>query len=445
MARDAVVAERLAQEGCELHVAASRQNPSLIDAAFHNGGDFYLIDSVSDPREVGSVAVQAQADLFLTNSDEALASGVVDEVKRLKPSMLIASPDRESARIEWDKLQARQLIAVLDAELGTAYNPRFRFVTDFQEVLCAVHYFAEQEVPIVVKPRGLTGGKGVKVMGPHLADYTAAKDYALEVLAQSGHQGLMLEEKLTGHEFTIQGFTDGRALIAPPVTYDYPYREDGDEGPGTGGMGSFTMPPGETLPFLEDGDYLEALDVMRGVLAKQREQGHDFKGVLYGSFFKTADGLKVTEFNARIGDPEGVNIVELMSDKNRLGNVLQGIANGTLSETSIQFREAASTAVYLVAPEYGYKSGDHSHGFKLDMDKIAASGCRAYFGAAERSDRNHYWTTGSSRVVALASRASTPWEARRKIHEAIQQGVEGPLQYRQDVGDHDYIRIELSS
>jgi phosphoribosylamine--glycine ligase len=443
MARDAVIAERLAQEGCEMHIASSIRNPSLIAAADTSEGQFYPVSDVRNPHEIAEVAVASQADLFWLNQDDALAGGVVDKVAERMPEMLVASPNQESSRIEWDKFDSRRIVREIDDEQGTAYNPHYFCATEPHEIGPIMRLFQDQMTEAVIKPRGLTGGKGVKVMGPHLADYAAASQYAAEVLRDPRQGGVVIEEKLEGHEFTIQGLTDGKTLIAPPVTYDYPYREDDDTGPGTGGMGSFTMPPGEQLPFLTDSDYLEAIQLMRGVLGKQAELGRDFRGVLYGSFFKTPEGLKVVEFNARMGDPEALNIVESLAEETTLTNILYRIASKELSEQDARFKRVASTAIYLVSPDYAYRNGE-SQEFDLDLDKIAASGCRAYFSAAERIGLNRYRMTGASRTVALTSRARTPWDARAKINEAIAAGVTGPLQYRQDIGDHDYIRIELS-
>src|SRR5205807_5011251 len=97
---------------------------------------------------------------------------------------------------------------------------------------------------------GLTGGKGVKVMGPHLADHGEAREYALALLARAGSgDSVLIEEKVQGAEFTIQAISDGRTIVFPPATYDYPFRFDGDRGPGTGGMGSLSL-AAATLPFM---------------------------------------------------------------------------------------------------------------------------------------------------------------------------------------------------
>ena len=116
---------------------------------------------------------------------------------------------------------------------------------DAGEVAEAIEAFGPR--PVVVKPEGLTGGKGVKVMGPHLATHEDARDYARACSSAGAGRSVLIEEKILGAEFTIQAISDGVTVVFPPSTYDYPFRFDGDEGPGTGGMGSLSM-AGTTLP-----------------------------------------------------------------------------------------------------------------------------------------------------------------------------------------------------
>lgn len=430
--RDAAIATRLAAEGCELHIAAEFNNPTLVEKAQNSGGEFYLVPSIRDPSDMGRMATYANVDLLWSNSDEALASGIVDEVRSQAPGVLMASPDRESARVEWDKFDSRDIIAEIDAEWGTSYNPRYQKVTTAEQVAQAIDYYQMENTEVAIKPRGLSGGKGVKVMGPHLNDHGEALDYATRVVADPAQGGAVIEEKLFGYEFTIQGITDGKTLIAPPATYDYPYREDGDKGPGTGGMGCYTMPSGEQLPFLNEADYDEAIEFMNRVLVKMNERGRDFKGVQYGSFFKTAKGLKCVEFNARIGDPEGINIVELLENDVSLTNILERIAKQELRPEDVRFKKLASTVIYLVSPDYAYRK-DRSFVFEVDEQVIAAHGCRTYFAAAEQIGRDRYRTVGASRTLAIATLDKTPGEGRARIHEAIKAGSCGPLQYRRDV------------
>lgn len=443
MARDAVMAERLVQEDCEVHVASSIRNPSLMLAAGASGGSFYEVDDITDTAKIGEIAASSGADLFFTNSDEALANGVVDVVSVAASGILIASPDKASAKIEWDKFEGRDIIAEIDEEQGTEYNPLYFGVNDASGALSAVDFFRAEGKEVVIKPPGLSGGKGVKVMGPHLETYEDAISYSMEIIRRYG--SVDIEQKIEGHEFTLQCLTDGSVLIVPPITYDYPFREDRDKGPGTGGMGSFTMPPGEQLPFLTDEDRAEVAQLMRSVLTKLSERGLDYKGVLYGSFFKTKDGgIKVTEFNARMGDPEGLNVIDLLSRNTSLAQVLRAIAEGNLCEDDVHFEPYAAAAVYLVSPDYAYKDSAEQREFCLDLQEIAFAGCRAYFGAATQIDERRYVTSGPSRTVAITSIAHTPWEAQASIHQAIRAGVKGPLQYRKDIADRDYLRIDLS-
>lgn len=442
-AREAAIAERLTWEGHTLHIAAEFRNPSLVQAAKKSGGQFFEVRSVSSANCVAEAAVASQADLLWVNNDDALAAGVVDEVVARAPGMAIASPDKASARIEWDKFYAREIVDEIDRAEGTRYNPEY-FLADTPEgVMEAVDYFERAGVPAVIKPRGLTGGKLVKVMGPHLKTYRDAVRYGLQIVQDQRYgKGVSIEEKVEGHEFTLQFLTDGTVAIPPPGTYDYPFREDDDRGPGCGGMGSFAMPAGELLPFLTEEAYRDAIDLTEKVLEQLRERGHAFKGVLYPSFFQTANGLKITEFNARAGDPEIINIMELLGDRTSLADALMRIAHQELSPKDVCFtRGLASAALYLVSPEYAYPGKEPTmYDFLLRSKELALRGCRAYFAAAKQTGKNRYRTVGTSRTVALAAVAPTPWEARAKIHQAIEAGVEGPLQYRRDVGAEEYIK-----
>ena len=139
-------------------------------------------------------------------------------------------PTRAGAEIEWNKTYARSLLAGIAPEAV----PLLRVVRAPAQVHEAVASFGS--TPVVVKPSGLTGGKGVKVMGPHLAGTKEAEEYAIELLERgAGRESVLIEEKIDGAEFTIQAISDGRTVIFPPSTYDFPYRFDGDEGPGRGG------------------------------------------------------------------------------------------------------------------------------------------------------------------------------------------------------------------
>ena len=381
--------------------------------------------------------------MFITNFDDALAANVVGAIKnrvkqRRMPNLYIPCPDKEASRIEWDKFYLRELIN----EINPKYNPiNFMAVTDF-EIKNAIDYFEKQNIEIVIKPRNLTGGKGVKVMGKHFDSFLEGQQYAQQVLLDLSQTGVEIQEKLDGHEFTLQIFTDGKTLIRPPATFDYPYREDGDKGPGTGGMGSFSMNFGENLPFITNDDYDEAFNLMDSLILNLKERGIDYKGILYPTFFKTTNGLKIVEINARGGDPELINILDLMEDDIDIGNVLKQIATGELINNSVRFKQLASAVIYLVSPGYGYKDTlDNDITFDLDHYSIISNDCRIRFAATKRVAGNKYKTVKTSRILALSANGQKPWDARKKIHNAISESFSGriSLDYRDDVAKKSYM------
>jgi phosphoribosylamine--glycine ligase len=288
-------------------------------------------------------------------------------------------------------------------------------------------------VPVVVKPSGLTGGKGVKVMGPHLDTHEQAGEYALGLLEGRPGESVLIEEKVVGAEFTIQAISDGRTVVFPPATYDYPYRYDGDEGPGTGGMGSLSLPQA-TLPFMTPAHYEQACSIVERVIERLGEEGRHFSGVMNSGFFATAEGVKVIEFNARFGDPECMNIMSIFDGS--WPHVMERIAARELRPQDVPLRAEASVVLYLVSPDYALRPGPR-YEFMLDGERIEADGCHVFFSSAERSGEGTFRTVGTSRAVALATTAATLEQARARVAAAAESVP--VLQWRRDVGDGGYL------
>lgn len=438
MGRDEATVDRL--EGHKLHIMGQWKNPGLAQKAAASGGDFHLVDSTTNTKTIADMVQAIKPDMFLTNFDDALAAGVVDAIEqrvadKRMPRLLIPSPTKAAAKIEWDKFYLRELVD----EINPQYNPFGPKCSTKKEVNDAIAHFAASNQEFAVKPRNPTGGKGVKVMSKHFNTLEEGRKYALEVIAMSNQEGVEVQERLSGHEFTLQLITDGKVLIRPPATYDYPYREDGDQGPGTGGMGTFSEENG-LLPFINQKDYNEAVALSAKVLKKLKERGLDYRGVFYPTFFKTSQGLKIVEVNARGGDPELINVLDVMEDNVNYGEVLKLIALGELGPNSISYKKLATAMVYLVSPDYAYRTGS-KYSFSIDPKVVAKHGCKIRFAATEGAGHNKYQTVGSSRTVGLSALANTPWEARHKIHTAIKHGFGRPLslKYRYDIADKDYI------
>jgi phosphoribosylamine--glycine ligase len=410
-------------EHSELHAFIGHANPTLVRHAEASGGA-YAIGDVCDPRSVAAFARAKEIDLAMVSADGPLAAGVVDAL--LGQGTRAVGPTRAGAEIEWNKAYARSLLG----EVAPEACPTLRIVRDAQEVRDAIDSFGSS--PVVVKPSGLTGGKGVKVMGPHLASHAQAVEYALALLARAKRgESVLIEERVLGAEFTIQAISDGRTVVFPPSTYDYPFRYDGDTGPGTGGMGSLSLPE-PALPFMTERHYEQACAIIAEIIGRLGRAGRHFTGVMNSGFFATADGVKVIEFNARFGDPECMNIMALFD-----GNwpeIMERLVSGKLGE--VPLREEASMVLYLVSPDYALRAGG-PYEFVLDQDRIEDAGCEVLFASAVKTLGDTYRTVGTSRAVALATTAPTLERARERT--AACAGLVPVLEWRRDVGDQRYL------
>jgi len=273
-------------------------------------------------------------------------------------------------------------------------------------------------------------------MGDHFADYAAAAAYARQVLVEhiGGSNEVIIEEKLEGVEFTVQAITDGKSLVRVPVTYDFPYRFDGDTGPGTGGMGSICG-PGQIPNFLSAAEYEECLSAIETVLKALSLKGLRFNGVLNTGFFATPKGLKIMEFNARFGDPECMNILMLLETP--FSSLLNGLLDGNLESTSVKFKPGACVVRYLVPREYCIAPATPQK-FGIDLETVKRIGAEVFFGSAIAKEAG-YITIGASRSLALATYADTLREASELIDSAIGEGVSGALDFRKDIGSEAYM------
>ena len=425
--RESALASRMAEHS-ELFAFAGHRNPSLVRYAQASGGEVQIGD-VCDAQAVAEFARTKRIDVAMVSADEPLAAGVVDAL--LAQGTPAVGPTRAGAEIEWNKAFARSLLA----DVAPEATPRLRIVERAEDVQEAIASF--DGAPVVVKPSGLTGGKGVKVMGPHLADHDEAADYARSLLGARRHgDSVLIEEKIAGAEFTIQAISDGRTVVFPNSTYDYPYRFDGDTGPGTGGMGSLSCAE-PTLPFMTTAHYEQACSIVERVIARLSDEGRTFTGVMNSGFFATSSGVQVIEFNARFGDPECMNIMALLDGD--WPHVMQRICAGELASGDVPLRDEASLVLYLVSPDYALaRSGPPAtYEFELDVAAMERAGCSVFFSSAEHVAESTYRTVGTSRAVALVTTAPGLREAHERI-VACADSVD-VLQWRREVGDERYL------
>ena len=420
-AREHAIADAL-KDDVELYCYMSKVNPGISKIAEFAQGDEGEIEKVA------KFAVDNNIDMAFIGPEAPLGKGIVDELE--KNGISCVGPSQSAARIETDKSFMRKLFEDYDIEGSLVY----KVFDNYDDVSAFLDDFDRD---VVVKPVGLTGGKGVKIVGDHLKDNREAKEYSKEVIdnAMGGFTQVIIEERLIGEEFTIQAFCDGIHLAPMPAAQDHPHAFEGDVGAITGGMGSYSD-KGGLLPFLSQDDYDEAVKIMEATLKAIAKEAEPYKGILYGQFMLTADGPKLIEYNARFGDPEAMNVLPLL--KTPLADVCQAIVDGNLDK--VEFNDKASVCKYIV-PD-GYPETSHA-GETIEVDEKAIEdlGAKVFYAAVGLED-DEIHLSGSRALGIVASGDSI--EEAEKIAEKACACIKGNVYHRSDVGTTDLVnkRVE---
>ncbi|MDD1711844.1 MAG: phosphoribosylamine--glycine ligase [Methanoregulaceae archaeon] len=367
-----------------------------------------LIAKETDTSTIADFACKTGIDYAFIGPEAPLEAGVVDMLE--ERGIPCVGPTRAAARLETDKAFCRSMMK----EHGIAGCPRYRVFRDPEE---AAAFIKDYDGDLAIKPVGLTGGKGVRIMGEHL-DRAGAIAYVRQL---GGH--VVMEERLIGEEFTLQAFTDGTHMVPMPLVQDHKRAYEGDEGPNTGGMGSYSMPD-HLLPFVTLGDEQKAFNIMQDAVAAMGKTGQLYKGILYGQFMNTRNGPMVIEFNARFGDPEAMNVLSIMeSDLTETGIRL---TEGTLSQKNVAFERKATVCKYIV-PE-GYPEAPVT-GAPLTIGDTGKA--LVYYANVTRGEGD--LITQSSRTLAFVGSGDTLAEA-ESIAEAAAGAVSGRVRHRRDIG-----------
>jgi len=419
-AREHVVAETLKRspQDVEIYVIGSALNPALRDLAAD-----YLVGNPSDLEVVREYAEKTAPDFAVVGPEAPIAAGIVDMLLELGVGS--CSPLQTVARLESSKSFTRDLLAKYDIP----GNPEF---TVFFNEEGLEEMFDRLGEDFVVKADGLKGGKGVKVSGDHLNGREEGLAYARECLADSGQ--VIVEEKLVGQEFSLMSFADGTHTVEMPCVQDHKRAYEGDKGPNTGGMGTYSDAD-LSLPFLVDADVEAAAEITRQVLVALREEtGVEFKGIMYGGFIVTKNGVKLIEYNARFGDPEAMNVLPLL--KSDFVAICEAQIAGTLNEVEVEWEKQATVCKYVV-PE-GYPDNP-CKGDKIEVGEVP-DGVRAYYASVDEREDGLYLS--GSRAIAFVGIAGTLAEAEKLAQSAV-GSVTGPVFYREDIGTAELIQKRI--
>jgi len=368
------------------------------------------------PNDIDALAKFARdtrIDLTVVGPEAPLASGIVDHFERL--GLPIFGPTKTAAQIESSKVFAKNLIQKYGIPCPNGIT--------FSSYPEAKRYLESQPTPIVVKADGLAAGKGVIVAGSREEALKALSDIMEFKIFGSAGDSVVVEECLTGKEVSLLAFTDGKTVIPMVPACDYKRVFDNDQGPNTGGMGSYS-PPG----FF---DTKLTQQVMKTILQPAVEamthEGMPYKGVLYAGLMIAADGPKVLEFNARFGDPETQAILpRLQTD---LVDILLAIVDNRLSEVAVEWNNDACIGVVMASGGYpgNYKTGFPITGLdKLDEEILV-------FHAGTKLGENAHIYTDGGRVLTITATGKTMAEARAKVYQNLPRIHFDGCHYRKDI------------
>lgn len=397
---------------------ASNTNPGIAELC-----DEIFIGNFNDSEFVVSYANEVNATLAIVGPENPLANGIADAL--WKAGVKVIGPKKDLAQIETSKAFTRNL----QSDYMIPGSPKYRTFLSLDGV---TDFLNELGKNFVVKYDGLAGGKGVKVAGDHLHSHDDAIAYCLELMAKGGE--FVIEEKLIGQEFSLMSFCDGEHLIHMPAVQDHKRAYEGDTGPNTGGMGTYSD-ANHSLPFLtvEDISHSHAINIATAKALKEKF-GEGYKGILYGGFMATADGVKLIEYNARFGDPEAMNVLPLLDSD--FIDICQGITDGALDQIDVQFKNKATVCKYAV-PE-GYPDNPIK-GEPIDVSKIENPN-RLFYASVDIQEGQ--LVEVGSRTVAVVGIADSITEA-EKVAENEVSAVKGPLFHRTDIGTDELIQKRI--
>ena len=378
-------------------------------------GDARIVEAgTEDVRAIVAAAKREDSDLVVVGPEAPLVAGAVDALEG--EGIAAFGPSAEAARLEGSKVYAKELMA--KAGIPTAAHEVLRDATHALERLAGAAY------PLVLKADGLAAGKGVIICDSE----DEARD-AVEVFFEQrrfGHTEVVLEELLEGEELSLLALCDGANVVPLAPAQDYKRIFDGDEGPNTGGMGSYSPVPGIDPALVE-----ELTDaVHRPVVGLMAERGTPFRGVLYAGLMMTSSGPKVLEFNARFGDPETQAVLpRLRSDLAEL--CLASREPGGLAGVRAEF--APSWAVTLVLASAGYPESSSKGDVIAGLADAAALDGVAITHAGTATDAGGSVVTAGGRVLNVTALGPGPAEARDLAYEAARKIDFEGMQLRTDI------------
>ena len=351
-------------------------------------------------------------DLVFVAPDDPLAAGLVDFLE--DKGIRAFGPHKNAAIIEGSKAFSKDFMQ--RHGIPTAEYAAF---DDYDK---ARAYLQTAAYPLVIKADGLALGKGV-IICPNLPSAESAlSEMMIDKVFSSAGDRVVIEEFLTGSEVSVLTFTDGKTVKVMPSSQDHKRAFDNDKGPNTGGMGAFSPSP---LYTEEVADYT-LKNIIIPTVDGMREEGREFRGVLYFGLMLTPSGVKVLEYNARFGDPETQAVLPLLESD--FLEIINAVIDGKLADVDIKW--AKKSAVTVVVASGGYPT-NVIKGYPIKIETLSPSLTLFHAGTAEK---NGELVTNGGRVFALTAIADSIGAARKAVYSEIDKITFTDARYRKDIG-----------
>ncbi|WP_425058089.1 Phosphoribosylamine--glycine ligase [Sporomusa carbonis] len=412
--REHALAWKLAQSPRVEKLYCAPGNPGIAALA-----DCINID-VTDNDALGKFALDHNIGLTVVGPELPLTNGLADHFAAL--DLKVFGPSRQAARLEGSKAFAKDIMHKYG--IPTAASAAF---TDADS---AIAYIKKQGAPIVVKADGLAAGKGV-VVAMTVAEAVEAVNMMMRDKAFGSAGNLVvIEEYLSGEEASLLAFTDGFTVVPMIAAQDHKRVFDNDQGPNTGGMGTYAPAPVVTAAVQDQ----VTREILQPVVDAMRQEGIIYKGCLYAGLMITGQGPRVIEFNARFGDPETQVVLPLLASD--LVDVMEACADGRLADMTIEWDTRAAVCVVLAAAGY---PGSYSKGQVITgIDTAEAQGVLVFHaGTAEKEGRI---VTNGGRVLGVTAVADDIRAAVDKVYQAVPEIKFDGAHYRKDIARRAFNR-----
>ena len=370
--------------------------------------------NVDDLEGVADYAEEKSIDLTVVGPEAPLVAGLADVFKRR--GLPVFGPSKAAAQLEGSKAFSKELMA--------KYNIPTAFFKICEDIETAKAYVEEKGAPIVVKADGLAAGKGVVVAMTKAEALEAIDEMMGDHKFGAAGARLVLEEYMEGEEASLLAFTDGKTVVPMIAAQDHKRVFDGDEGPNTGGMGTYAP-----APVMTDILRLKATElILKPVVEAMAKEGSPYQGCLYAGLMIKGDSVKVVEFNCRFGDPETQVVLPLLDGD--LAEIMLACATGTLDKAEVAWHDKAAVCVVMASGGYpeSYEKGKEITGLAAaeeDKDVVV-------FHAGTKAVEGKIVTSGG-RVLGVTAVDTTIKAARDRAYTAVEKIAFEKNFYRKDI------------